>query len=125
MSGPEEWQVVFAHPFATWRTFLHPNQRQIAYHPRYSGPAQVTGGPGTGKTVTVLHRAAYLAERAEPVASALGAARVPFDERNARLALDHSGHLVYLASSSVNLQMAMERAPDVRFLDTREQGAHE
>ena len=28
------------------------------------GPAQVTGGPGTGKTVTVLHRAAYLAARA-------------------------------------------------------------
>ena len=67
VSGPEELQFVFAHPFATWRTFLHPNQRQIAYHPRYSGPAQVTGGPGTGKTVTVLHRAAFLAERAEPV----------------------------------------------------------
>ena len=30
----------------------------------YSGSAQVTGGPGTGKTVTVLHRAAILAERA-------------------------------------------------------------
>ena len=47
------------------------------------------------------------------------------DKNDARLALDHSGHLVYLASSSVNLQMAMERAPDVRFLDTREQGEHE
>ncbi len=67
VSGPEELQLVFTHPFATWRTFLHPNQRQIAYHPRYSGPAQVTGGPGTGKTVTVLYRAAFLAERAEPV----------------------------------------------------------
>ena len=67
VSGPQELQLVFAHPFATWRTFLHPNQRQIAFHPRYSGPAQVTGGPGTGKTVTVLHRAAFLAERAEPV----------------------------------------------------------
>ena len=67
VSGPAELQLVFAHPFATWRTFLHPDQRQIAYHPRYSGPAQVTGGPGTGKTVTVLHRAAFLAERAEPV----------------------------------------------------------
>ncbi len=67
VSGPEELQQILAHPFAAWRTFLHPNQRQIAYHPRYSGPAQVTGGPGTGKTVTVLHRAAFLAERAEPV----------------------------------------------------------
>ena len=56
-----------AHPFAAWRMFLHPDQRQIAYRPSYAGPAQVTGGPGTGKTVTVLHRAAFLAERAEPV----------------------------------------------------------
>ena len=30
-------------------------QRKVAYRPSYSGPAQVTGGPGTGKTVTVLH----------------------------------------------------------------------
>jgi hypothetical protein len=50
--------------FAAWRTFLHPSQREIAYHPGYAGPAQVTGGPGTGKTVTVLHRAAFLAARA-------------------------------------------------------------
>ena len=64
LSSPEELRLIFAHPFATWRTFLHPNQRQIADHPGYSGPAQVTGGPGTGKTVTVLHRAAFLAERA-------------------------------------------------------------
>ena len=53
-----------AHPFAAWRTFLHPSQREIAYRPSYAGPAQVTGGPGTGKTVTVLHRAAFLAARA-------------------------------------------------------------
>ena len=52
--------------FAAWRTFLHPDQRQIAYQRQYAGPAQVTGGPGTGKTVTVLHRAAFLAERAAP-----------------------------------------------------------
>jgi hypothetical protein len=67
VSGPDELQRILAHPFATWRTFLHPSQRQLAYHPRYVGPAQVTGGPGTGKTVTVLHRAAFLAERAAPV----------------------------------------------------------
>ena len=63
LSSPEELRLIFAHPFAAWRTFLHPDQRQIAYHPGYSGSAQVTGGPGTGKTVTVLHRAAFLAER--------------------------------------------------------------
>ena len=60
----EELRLILAHPFAAWRTFLHPSQREIAYRVSYSGPAQVTGGPGTGKTVTVLHRAAFLAERA-------------------------------------------------------------
>jgi superfamily I DNA/RNA helicase len=64
VSGQEELELVLAHPFAAWRTFLHPSQRKIAYRESYAGPAQVTGGPGTGKTVTVLHRAAFLAERA-------------------------------------------------------------
>ena len=63
VSSPEGLQLILAQPFGTWRTFLHPDQRQTAYHPGYSGSAQVTGGPGTGKTVTVLHRAAFLAER--------------------------------------------------------------
>ena len=59
----EELQRILAHPFAAWRTFLHPSQRKIAYRVSYAGPAQVTGGPGTGKTVTALHRAAFLAAR--------------------------------------------------------------
>jgi superfamily I DNA/RNA helicase len=64
VSGPQELPAILGHPFAAWRTFLHPSQREIAYRPSYAGPAQVTGGPGTGKTVTVLHRAAFLAARA-------------------------------------------------------------
>jgi peptide chain release factor 3 len=36
------------------------------------------------------------------------------------LALDHSGALVYLAPSRVNLQLTLERWPDIRFLETRE-----
>jgi superfamily I DNA/RNA helicase len=60
----EELPLILARPFAAWRTFLHPAQRDVAYRPSYAGPAQVTGGPGTGKTVTVLHRAAFLAARA-------------------------------------------------------------
>jgi hypothetical protein len=64
VSGHEELRQMLAHPFATWRTFLHPNQRKIAHRESYSGPAHVTGGPGTGKTVTLLHRAAFLAARA-------------------------------------------------------------
>jgi superfamily I DNA/RNA helicase len=59
-----ELERILEHPFATWRTFLHPAQRKIAYAPRYTGPAQITGGAGTGKTVTALHRAIYLARKA-------------------------------------------------------------
>jgi len=37
-----------------------------------------------------------------------------------QLALDHSGELVFLANSRVNLQLTIERWPDIRFLETRE-----
>ncbi len=40
----------------------------------------------------------------------------------ANLSVDHAGELVYLASTRVNLSMAEERWPDVKFLATREQG---
>lgn len=44
-----------------------------------------------------------------------------FREKNAmNLALDAAGHLVYLAPTRVNLQLAQERAPDIRFAATRE-----
>ncbi|OEY99396.1 MULTISPECIES: peptide chain release factor 3 [Stenotrophomonas] len=44
-----------------------------------------------------------------------------FREKNANnLSIDAAGHLVYLAPTRVNLQLAQERAPDVRFAATRE-----
>lgn len=43
-----------------WVVFLHPSQRALVER-TYTGPARVTGGAGTGKTVVVLHRAARLA----------------------------------------------------------------
>ena len=64
VDGNAELDRILEHPFAAWRVFLHPAQRKIAYAPRYAGPAQVTGGAGTGKTVTALHRVAHLARRA-------------------------------------------------------------
>src|SRR5260370_25601196 len=63
VSGHDELRRILAYPFAAWRIFLDPRQRKIAYQPSYNGPAQVTGGAGTGKTVTALHRAAYLTDR--------------------------------------------------------------
>jgi hypothetical protein len=66
VSGPDELADMLAHPFEAWRTFLHRRQRQVAYRPSYRGPTLVTGGAGTGKTVTALHRTAYLAGRLSP-----------------------------------------------------------
>lgn len=43
-------------------------------------------------------------------------------KHEANLALDHAGDLVYIASTRVNLQMTMERWPEIRFLATREHG---
>ena len=41
------------------------------------------------------------------------------------LALDHAGDLVYIAPTRVNLDMTMERWPDIKFLATREHGVYE
>ncbi|WP_052845227.1 UvrD-helicase domain-containing protein [Streptomyces sp. NRRL S-31] len=60
VTAPEELRDILEKPFAAWRVFLHPSQRKVAYRASYSGPAQVTGGPGTGKTVVALHRVKYL-----------------------------------------------------------------
>lgn len=49
--------------FDDWQIFLHPLQRQAAYEMRFSGPARVSGGAGTGKTVVLLHRIKALLER--------------------------------------------------------------
>lgn len=66
VDGPDELMAVLEHPFALWRIYLHPTQHQVV-HARYRGPARVTGGPGTGKTVVALHRARHLARAGGPV----------------------------------------------------------
>lgn len=62
VSGPDELMDILAKPFDAWRVFLHPTQRRVAYRRSYTGPARVSGGPGTGKTVVALHRAHHLAQ---------------------------------------------------------------
>lgn len=66
VSASEELRDILEKPFAAWRVFLHPSQHRVAYRSGYSGPAQVTGGPGTGKTVVALHRVRHLLRRLEP-----------------------------------------------------------
>ncbi|MFF8654127.1 UvrD-helicase domain-containing protein [Streptomyces huasconensis] len=64
VTGPDELADILTKPFDAWRIFLHPSQRRIAYRPSYAGPVQITGGPGTGKTVVALHRVKHLLDRA-------------------------------------------------------------
>lgn len=45
-----------------WMLYLHPSQRE-AVDRDFGGPARVTGGPGTGKSVVAVHRAARLARQ--------------------------------------------------------------
>lgn len=60
VTGPGELERILTEDLTRWRIFLHPAQRRFAYHPGFNGAAQVTGGPGTGKTVVALHRVRHL-----------------------------------------------------------------
>ncbi len=61
----DELAEMLALPLAQWRTYLHQSQHAAAYRPEYKGPARVTGGAGTGKTVVAMHRAKALADQLE------------------------------------------------------------
>lgn len=49
-----------AQPMVEWMGFLHPSQARLVRR-CFNGPARVRGPAGTGKTVVMLHRAAWLA----------------------------------------------------------------
>ncbi|MEX2970927.1 UvrD-helicase domain-containing protein [Streptomyces sp. C184] len=51
--------------FGRWKVFLHPTQARLVKR-RYSGPARVGGGPGTGKTIVALHRVKHLVDQLPP-----------------------------------------------------------
>lgn len=50
---------------AAWRVWLHPSQKRLVEHRGWNGPYRVTGSAGTGKTVTAVHRAVWLARELE------------------------------------------------------------
>ena len=62
-SNDTELVALLSGDFEAWRTFLHPTQRSVAHRPAFNGPAKVTGGAGTGKTVVATHRARFLAQQ--------------------------------------------------------------
>jgi superfamily I DNA/RNA helicase/mRNA-degrading endonuclease RelE of RelBE toxin-antitoxin system len=88
-------QAALEGDFARWQVFLHPVQRKIVER-SYNGPARVSGGPGTGKTVVALHRVVHLADglpaRSGPIL---------FTTFNKNLAADLRARLLQLAGREV------------------------
>lgn len=62
LTDDSDLEALLAAPLERWRVFLHPSQRKLVER-EWAGPAKVTGGAGTGKTVVAMHRAARLARQ--------------------------------------------------------------
>lgn len=60
VESDEDLQRALKLDWEQWMLYLHPSQRE-AVDKDFAGPARVTGGPGTGKSVVAVHRAARLA----------------------------------------------------------------
>jgi superfamily I DNA/RNA helicase/mRNA-degrading endonuclease RelE of RelBE toxin-antitoxin system len=92
----EQLQAVLQGDFDRWKVFLHPTQRKLVDR-EYSGPARVSGGPGTGKTIVALHRVAYLASRV----SNDGEKRILLTTYTRNLAVDLRAKLIELAGKDI------------------------
>jgi superfamily I DNA/RNA helicase/mRNA-degrading endonuclease RelE of RelBE toxin-antitoxin system len=84
--------------FARWQVFLHPAQRKIV-EKSYNGPARVSGGPGTGKTIVALHRVKRLVDQLPPAAG--DRKDILFTTFNKNLAADLRSRLLELAGREI------------------------
>lgn len=91
VDGETELQAIMGAPLEKWRVFLHPMQREIIKK-NYNGPARVTGGAGTGKTVVAMHRAKWLADQLQD------GERILFTTFTANLAADIQENLRKICS---------------------------
>ncbi|MDD2494993.1 MAG: UvrD-helicase domain-containing protein [Tissierellia bacterium] len=58
----EELEVLMENDdYEKWTIFLHPSQEKLVKRD-FNGPVLIEGGPGTGKTIVGIHRAAYLSK---------------------------------------------------------------
>ena len=100
VENAEELRAVLEGDFAKWRVWLHPLQRKLATHAGWNGPFRVTGGAGTGKTVTAIHRARFLAKKLDS-SGADSKVKVLFTTFTRNLAQTIGGQLVQLAGPSI------------------------
>ena len=96
----EELRAVLEGEFAKWRVWLHPLQRKLAMHEGWNGPFRVTGGAGTGKTVTAIHRARFLGRRLDE-SGADAKVKILFTTFTRNLAQTIEGQLIQLAGPTV------------------------
>ncbi|SNS08371.1 UvrD/REP helicase N-terminal domain-containing protein [Streptosporangium subroseum] len=89
-------QEVLEGDFGRWRVFLHPTQRKVVER-NYSGPARISGGPGTGKTIVTLHRVKHLVDTLGPGDDKA----ILFTTFNKNLAADLRQRLLELAGAEV------------------------
>lgn len=89
-------QILEQGDFGRWKIFLHPTQRKLVER-EYKGPARVSGGPGTGKTIVALHRVKHLVEKLP----AGGGKDVLLTTFNKNLAADLEQRLIALAGREV------------------------
>ncbi len=61
VENKEALKAMLEYPLEKWRIFLHPKQAEFVRH-EYNGPAMITGGAGTGKTVVIVHRVKEMAK---------------------------------------------------------------
>lgn len=59
LSSDVDLELALHYPLEKWRLFLHPSQKDFVKG-HYFQKKVLIGGPGTGKTIALVHRAAYL-----------------------------------------------------------------
>ncbi|WP_347958108.1 UvrD-helicase domain-containing protein [Gordonia aichiensis] len=106
----DELRAVLEGDLAAWRVWLHPLQRRLVYHDGWNGPFRVTGGAGTGKTVTAIHRARHLAERLDGSGST---AKVLLTTYTRNLIRAIEAQLVELAGESITDRVDVQNIDSV------------
>ena len=62
VEGEEDLREILSEDIEEWRIFLHPYQRKLVEWD-VKGPMKINGAAGTGKTVALMHRAVWLANK--------------------------------------------------------------
>ncbi|WP_437578083.1 3'-5' exonuclease [Sorangium sp. So ce887] len=102
LDSQDELRRALDAPWEQWLVFLHPTQRAVVER-KFKGPARVTGGAGTGKSVVAIHRAAHLL-KADPGARVL----LTTYSRTLAVRLGHSADLLLGSDTKERRRLAVD-----------------